>query len=104
MKKKVNVLAPPDVRSDAPKDRTDEQTNVLPKLKEGAFEIKFIDNRRENESSYDLKARYGDHTKKKSVILQARDYHYSNFKNRVSEENHVQGELIRTRTSQTQRR
>ena len=52
--KKRSALASPDIRSDAPKDCTHEQTYGLPELEEGAFESELIDNRRENESSYDL--------------------------------------------------
>ena len=78
MREKINnVLSSPDVRSDAPKDSTDKQTDVLPKFEEGAFESKFVDNRCENKSSYDLKTRHGDRSKKKeSAILQARDCRY----------------------------
>ena len=104
MREKINnVLSSPDVRSDAPKDRTDKQTDVLPKFEERTFESKLIDNRRENKSSYDLKTRYGDHSKKNEVRFYRPEI-VAVQNSGLSELNYVEFELIRTRTSRTQRR
>ena len=101
---KRSALASPDIRSDAPKDCTHEQTYVLPELEEGAFENKLVGNRHENESSYDLQI-------SNSVIARSNEKKGEIYRPeiisvqlQVSLKRFSGRRVIRTRTNQSQRR